>query len=60
MQTIALALALMLVFEGALPLFSPASWRTFMQRVGSLTDGQIRFVGLAAVAGGILLALLAY
>ena len=52
------ALALMLVFEGLLPLLSPKSWRTMFERATQLTDGQLRFVGLASVALGVVLLLL--
>lgn len=48
------ALALMLVFEGLMPLLSPQRWRELFQRMLVLSDGQIRFVGLACVAGGLL------
>ena len=48
------ALALMLVFEGLMPLLSPGRWRALFQRMVVLSDGQIRFVGLACVAGGLL------
>ena len=50
-----LAFALMLVLEGILPLVAPASWRQMFSRVTELNDGQIRFFGLIAVAGGALL-----
>jgi uncharacterized protein YjeT (DUF2065 family) len=46
------ALALMLVLEGALPLFSPRSWRLAMKRIADLADGQIRFFGLASMVLG--------
>jgi uncharacterized protein len=46
------ALALMLVLEGLLPLFSPASWRAAMMRITALADGQIRFFGLASTLLG--------
>ncbi len=59
MQTFLLALALMLVMEGLLPLLSPASWRTVMRRIGALADGQIRFFGLASILAGIVLFFLA-
>ena len=52
------ALALMLVFEGLLPLLSPKSWRTMFERATQLTDGQLRFVGLAGGALGVVLLLL--
>jgi uncharacterized protein YjeT (DUF2065 family) len=53
--TIGLALALMLVIEGIMPLVAPAAWRQLFSRVTELNDGQIRFFGLIAVAGGALL-----
>jgi uncharacterized protein YjeT (DUF2065 family) len=49
------ALALMLLFEGLLPLLNPRGWRDVFTRVLQLTDGQIRFIGLLAVLGGLLL-----
>lgn len=55
LDTLALALGLMLVLEGLLPLVAPAAWRQMFQRVTELKDGQIRFFGLIAVAGGALL-----
>ena len=51
--TLGLAFALMLVLEGVLPLVAPASWRQMFSRVTELNDGQIRFFGLIAVAGGL-------
>ena len=56
--TLGLAFAMMLVLEGLLPLASPASWREMFRRVTELTDGQIRFFGLAAVLTGLTLAAL--
>ena len=53
--TLGLAFALMLVLEGILPLVAPSSWRQMFTRVTELNDGQIRFFGLIAVAGGALL-----
>ena len=38
-----------------LPLLAPRGWRDAMRRIGSLRDGQIRFVGLVALLGGALL-----
>jgi len=58
MQTTFVALALMLVLEGLLPFLSPPSWRAFMRRVGTLSDGQIRFFGLASIVVGLGLLLL--
>jgi uncharacterized protein len=55
LETLGLAVALMLVLEGVLPLIAPASWRRMFGRVTELNDGQIRFFGMIAVAGGALL-----
>ncbi|MDC8783667.1 DUF2065 domain-containing protein [Roseateles koreensis] len=49
------ALALMLVIEGALPLINPTMWRQVFARMLSMTDGQIRFVGLSSILAGLLL-----
>ena len=49
------ALALLLVFEGLLPFFSPAIWRRVFERALQLTDGQIRFIGLVSMLIGLLL-----
>lgn len=48
-------LALMLVFEGLMPLFGPRHWRAVLERVLRLSDGQIRFLGLCSMAVGLLL-----
>jgi uncharacterized protein YjeT (DUF2065 family) len=50
-----MAFGLMLVLEGALPLLAPRAWRQTFQRMIELKDGQLRFVGLASMAGGMLL-----
>ena len=56
MSEIALAaVALMLVFEGILPFVAPRLWRETMRRVGELTDGQLRFVGLGSMLAGLAL-----
>ena len=55
MSVIGLAVALMLVFEGLMPLVAPNAWRQMFARLSELSDGQIRFFGLIAVAGGAVL-----
>ncbi len=55
---ILLAMGLMLVFEGLLPLIAPQAWRETFKRMIELKDGQLRFIGLMSVAGGLLLMLL--
>jgi uncharacterized protein len=48
------ALALVLVIEGLLPLMSPARWREVFSRVLAMSDGQIRFIGLASILMGLI------
>jgi uncharacterized protein YjeT (DUF2065 family) len=49
------AIALMLVLEGILPLTAPKFWRDMFRQMTGLRDGQIRFIGLASVAIGLVL-----
>jgi uncharacterized protein YjeT (DUF2065 family) len=49
------AFALVLVIEGVLPFFSPVAWRQVFERIQRLSDGQIRFMGLASMLVGLLL-----
>ena len=49
------AMALVLVLEGLLPFISPISWRQVFERMQRLSDGQIRFLGLASITTGLLL-----
>ena len=51
-------LALALIFEGVLPFLSPATWRQVFERAARMSDGQIRFVGLASLLSGLLLLVL--
>ena len=48
-------LALMLVIEGILPFTAPRLWRESFRRLTELTDGQIRFAGLASMIAGLVL-----
>lgn len=52
-------LALMLVIEGLLPFLAPALWRETFRKMTELSDGQLRFVGLTSLLGGVLLLSLA-
>jgi uncharacterized protein YjeT (DUF2065 family) len=52
------ALALMLVFEGLLPFFSPRRWREVFERATKMSDGQIRFLGLTSLVIGLSVLLL--
>ncbi|MEQ1517390.1 MAG: DUF2065 domain-containing protein [Usitatibacteraceae bacterium] len=47
-------LALMLVFEGILPFVAPRAWRETFRRAIELSDGQLRFLGLASIAIGLI------
>ena len=49
------ALGMVLLIEGLMPLAFPAGWRSAMQRMAGLRDGQLRFMGLAATVAGLLL-----
>jgi uncharacterized protein len=48
------ALALVLVIEGLLPFAAPGVWRDAFRRLTTLSDGQLRFVGLASIVAGML------
>ncbi len=54
-STILAAMGLMLVFEGLLPFIAPQAWRETFKRMIALKDGQLRFVGLISIIGGLLL-----
>ena len=45
----------MLVFEGILPFMAPRTWRETFRRVIEMSDGQLRFFGLASIAIGMAL-----
>ncbi len=49
------AFALMLVIEGLLPFISPTRWRSVFESAMKLSDGQIRFIGLASMLAGLVL-----
>jgi uncharacterized protein len=49
------ALGLVFVIEGLLPFVSPRGWRGIFEQVLKLSDGQIRFYGLASIVAGLLL-----
>ena len=54
------ACALVLVLEGLLPLLAPGTWREAFRRLTELTDGQLRFVGLASIIVGIIVLVAIY
>jgi uncharacterized protein YjeT (DUF2065 family) len=53
-----MALGLMLVLEGLMPLVAPQAWRETFKRMVELKDGQLRFVGLISMTAGLLLLVL--
>ena len=54
-STLLSALGLALIIEGLLPLIAPGAWRQAFSQLMQLQDGQLRFFGLLAVGGGLLL-----
>ncbi len=58
MNTLLVALGLMLVLEGLLPFIAPQAWRETFKRMIELKDGQLRFVGIVSILAGLLLILL--
>jgi uncharacterized protein len=48
-------IALMFVFEGILPFVAPRLWRETFRKALELTDGQLRFFGLASMVAGLVL-----
>ena len=57
-NTLLTALGLMMVLEGLMPLILPKTWRDTFKRMIAFNDGQLRFIGLLSVLGGIVLILL--
>ena len=55
MESLLLAIGLVLLIEGLLPFLAPAQWRSAMTRIAELRDGQLRFLGLASILIGLLL-----
>ena len=50
-----LGLAMMLVIEGLLPFVLPELWRETFRKLVTLSDGQLRFVGVTTMLSGLLL-----
>jgi uncharacterized protein YjeT (DUF2065 family) len=57
-----IALGLVLILEGIVPLVFPAIWKDTFRRITTLEDGQLRFIGLMSVVAGtaVLLAMHAF
>jgi uncharacterized protein len=56
-ESLLAAFALVFVIEGFLPLVAPRVWRETFTRMLALSDGQLRFIGLAAVLAGLVVLL---
>lgn len=54
-ESLALALALVFVLEGLVPLLWPQQWRQYVTHMLQLRDGQLRFFGLMAVLLGFMM-----
>jgi len=52
------AFALVLVLEGIMPFLAPVVWRETFRKMTEMSDGQIRFLGLASMIGGLLILLI--
>ncbi|MEO8331635.1 MAG: DUF2065 domain-containing protein [Gallionella sp.] len=50
-----LGLAMMLVIEGIVPFLLPDLWRETFRRLVTMSDGQLRFIGVTAMLSGIIL-----
>ena len=57
-ESLLAAFALVFVIEGFLPLVAPRVWRETFTRMLALSDGQLRFIGLAAVLAGLVVLLI--
>jgi uncharacterized protein YjeT (DUF2065 family) len=54
-ETLLLALGLMLILEGLMPMISPPRWRRLFEQLLQLQDGQIRFFGMVMVIAGLMM-----
>ena len=55
LETLLLALGLMLMLEGFMPMVLPGLWKRLSEQLLQLEDGQIRFFGMFMVMTGLLL-----
>lgn len=53
MDSLWVALALLLILEGVMPFCAPSLWRETFRKVTELSDGQLRFVGLISITVGV-------
>ena len=52
-ETLWAAIALVLVVEGLMPFVAPRAWREAFRKLIEMNDGQVRFIGLASIALGL-------
>ncbi len=53
-QSLAVALCLVLVFEGLMPFLAPKLWKRWLSEVCQLSDSQLRIAGLLCMLTGTL------
>ena len=54
-DTLWMALALVLVFEGLFPFISPVNWRRMFAQLLQLSDAQIRMFAMVSISAGLLM-----
>lgn len=57
-KTLLAAFGLMLILEGILPLVAPKAWREAFKKMVTFKNGQLRFIGLISMIGGLVLLLI--
>ncbi|MEY4694193.1 MAG: hypothetical protein RLZZ95_642 [Pseudomonadota bacterium] len=55
LEALLLAMGLMLMLEGFLPMVFPGLWKRLFEQLLQLEEGQIRFFGMFMVLAGLLL-----
>ena len=50
-----MALGLMLILEGLMPMIAPSQWRNLFEKLLKLEEGQIRFFGMFMVLSGLVM-----
>jgi len=50
-----LGFAMMLVIEGLIPFLFPDVWREMFRKLITLTEGQLRFIGISTMLCGLLM-----
>jgi uncharacterized protein YjeT (DUF2065 family) len=58
-QAWVVAIGLVLILEGIGPFAAPGRWRQIFETIAKLTDGQLRFYGLASLLLGLAILVIA-